>query len=269
MDTMLSIDGTDIRAYNQGGGPAILIVGPGLDDGRRTKRLASILARRFRVLRLHRRQYRLDLKADNPQPCSVAQEVDDVLTIAHHVGQPLVIYGHSSGGVVALEALAAAPSLFTGAVIFEPAAAIDTPWSGEGGEVITQARAAIAAGRPGRAMAIFTRDATGYPAWQAWSVGMITALIPRYRRLVPFQIDDLEAMEQLGNRLNTYAQITVPTVLLGGDASPARNTAILGSLERVMPHAKRAVMHNRDHGADLKAPKTVAGIIQTLADKAP
>jgi pimeloyl-ACP methyl ester carboxylesterase len=267
MDTAISADGTDVRYYDEGHGPAILIVGPGLDDGRRTKKLAAILARRFRVLRIHRRQYRLDLKTTNAAPCSVAQEVDDVLAVAHEAGQPLIIYGHSSGGVIALEALAASPSSFAGAVIFEPASVIDVPLAGSDGEVITRARAAVAAGKPGTAMAIFTQRTTGYPAWQARLVGVLTALIRRYRRLVPCQMDDLEAMDQLGNRLNAYAHNTVPTVLLGGDRSPAQNTAALDAIAQVMPHTERVVMHKRDHGADLKAPTEIAQVIQALADK--
>jgi pimeloyl-ACP methyl ester carboxylesterase len=266
MDAVISADGTDIHVYDQGRGPAILIVGPGLDDGTRTKKLAAILARQFRVLRLHRRQYRPDLKTGGT-PCSVSQEVDDVLTIAHRVGRPLIIYGHSSGGVVALEALAASPSTFAGAVVFEPAAVIDTPWAGEDGEAYTQARAAIAAGKPGKAMAIFSRQAIGLPAWQAWAAGTLTALIPRYRRLTPCQIDDLEAMDRLGVRVDTYSRITAPTVLISGDRSTPQQTAPLDAIKRVIPHAERVVMHKRDHGADLKAPKTIASIIQTFADK--
>ena len=267
MGTTISADGTDVRFYDEGHGPAVLIVGPGLDDGRRTGRLAKILASRFRVLRLQRRQYRLDLKASNSAPCSVAQEVDDVLAVAHRVGQPLIIFGHSSGGVVALEALAASPSSFAGAVIFEPASVIEAPWAGDDGEVITAARAALAAGKPGKAIAIFTRRATGYPAWQSWLVGVITALVPRYRSLVACQIDDLHAMDQLGNRLGAYARNTVPTVLLGAGRSPARNTAVLDAIAQVMPHTERVVMRDRDHGADLKAPEEIARVLQTLADK--
>src|SRR6202011_3708451 len=109
---------------------------------------------RFRVLRLHRRQYRLDLKTAC-SPCSVTQEADDVLAVVKKVGEPLVIYGHSSGGVVALEALAASPASFAGAIIFEPASVIGPPLTGKGAEVIKQARAAIAAGKPGKAMTIF------------------------------------------------------------------------------------------------------------------
>jgi pimeloyl-ACP methyl ester carboxylesterase len=67
-------------------------------------------------VRLHRRQYRLDIK----RACSIAQEAEDVLAIARVIGDPVLLVGHSSGGVVALEALAALPSTFAGAVLYEP-----------------------------------------------------------------------------------------------------------------------------------------------------
>ncbi len=268
MLVITSADGTSVRAYDEGQGPAIVMLGPGLDDGTRDGKLAAILARRYRVLRLHRRQYRLDLKADprlGGSPCPVAREVEDVLAVVRAAGEPVVLYGHSDGGVVALEALAASPSSFAGAVIFEPAAVIGPPLAGEGGWVLKQARAALATGRPGKAMAIFSRGAVGLPRWQAALVGMFTALAPRYRRLVPAQIDSLEAIDQLGVRLDVYAQIRVPAVLLGGDRSPAHMSRRLEAIERVMPHAERVVMHHRDHGADLKHPDDVARVIEAAA----
>jgi pimeloyl-ACP methyl ester carboxylesterase len=157
--TVTSADGTDVRAYDEGKGPAIVMLGPRLDDGTRTKKLAAILAGRYRVLRLHRRQYRLDLKADpklGGSPVSIAQEVEDVVAIVRAIGGPVLLYGHSDGGVVALEALAASPSSFAGAVVFEPAAVIDAdkPLAGKDGRVLAEARATLAAGRPGKAAAI-------------------------------------------------------------------------------------------------------------------
>ncbi|GAA1554739.1 hypothetical protein GCM10009678_42100 [Actinomadura kijaniata] len=263
--TTISADGTDVRAYDEGRGPVLLIVGPGMDDGTRTKKLAALLARRFRVLRLQRRRYRLDLKTGGT-PCSAAREVDDVLALARAVGGPAFLYGHSSGGVIALEALAASPSSFAGAVIFEPAAVTGPPLGGEEGAVVRRARAAIAAGRPGRALTIFMREVVGLPAWQAASAGALTGLIPRYRRLVGRQIDDLEAMNELGVRLDAYARIDVPVLLLGGDRSPAHLAERLDAIEHVLPHGHRVVMPKRDHSADLKAPRQVAHIIGTLAD---
>lgn len=265
MDTTTSADGTDVRVHDQGRGPVILMVGPGLDDGTRTTKLAGILAARFRVLRLHRRQYRLDLKTTNT-PCSIAHEVEDVLAVATAVGEPVIVYGHSSGGVVALEALAASPASFAGAVIFEPAAVTGAPLAGAHGEIITRARAAIAAGKPGTALTIFMRDTVGLPSWQARLAGALTALVPRYRNLVPAQIDDLEALDRLGNRLGVYARITVPTLFLSGDRSPAHLIDRIDAIAHVMSHGERVVMRKRDHGADLKAPKHVARIIHTFAD---
>lgn len=270
MLTTTSADGTDVRAYDEGEGPAIVMLGPGLDDGTRCARIAAILSKRFRVVRLHRRQYRMDLKADpelGGSPCTIAQEVDDVLAVARRIGRPVVLYGHSDGGVVALEALAASPSSFSGGVIFEPAAVIDTPLGGADGRVLRLARAALAAGRPGRAMAVFLHGSVGLTRWQTTLASAAVALHPRYRRLVPGQLDSLEALDRLGVRLGTYAAIETPTVLLGGDRNPAHITERLDAIERVLPHTERVTMRGRDHGADLKHPKEIALVIETLAEK--
>jgi pimeloyl-ACP methyl ester carboxylesterase len=268
--TITSADGTDVRVYDEGTGPPIVMLHPGLDDGTRNKKMAAILARRFRVVRPHRRQYRLDLKADpllGGEPCTVAQEVEDVLAVVRAIGEPVVLYGHSDGAVVALEALAEAPSSFAGGVIFEPAAVIGPPLGGEDGQVLRRARAALAAGRPGKAMAIFIHGSIGLPRWQAVAAGMAVTAVPKYRRLVPAQLDSLEAMDRLGVRLDAYAKIEVPTVLLGGDRNPAHIAERLDAIERVLPNAERVVMRGRDHGADLKATKQVAQVIEDLAGK--
>lgn len=59
----------------------------------------------------------------------------------------------------------------------------------------------------------------------------------------------------------------MPTVLLGGDRSPGRNTAVLDALERTIPHTERVVMRGRDHGADLKHPAEVAAVIEATAGR--
>lgn len=239
MLTPTSAGGIVVHAYDEGHGPTVFLLGPGLDDGTRCKKLAMILTRRFRVLRLHRRQYRLDLKTDphlGGSPCAVGDEVQDVLAVVRAVGAPVVLYGHSDGGVVALEALAALPAAFAGGVIFEPAAVIGPPLSDDRGRVLTAARAALASGRPGKAMTIFFRDTIGLPGWQAWLAGLSVALVPKYRRLVPCQLDSLQALDRLGVRLGTYATINVPIVLLGGGSkhNPAHLSARLDAIQRVV-----------------------------------
>src|SRR6202050_2934062 len=107
------------------------------------------------------------------------------------------------------------PAAFAGAVLFEPPVATGLS---PGSEAIEHAKAAIAAGKPGRAMQIFVRDVVGMPASQAWLMRPLTAVIPKMRSLAPRQITDLEG---LGLRLDVYAQIRTPVVLLGGERSPA------------------------------------------------
>lgn len=267
--TAPAADGSIIRAEDEGNGPAILIVHPGLDDGSRYKKVAARLATRFRVVRIHRRQYRLDLKA-NPKlgsPCTVADEVDDILALVRAIGQSVIIVGHSSGGVVALEAMLASPSSFAGGVIYEPSSVIGPKLAGEDGKVLKQARSALAAGRPGKAMAGFLREVIELPAVVASLAGAFTALVPRYRKLIPCQIDDLEAMDGVGVRLDAYASLDVPIVMLTGEKSPAHLRARVDAIASALPSAETVVMEKRNHGADLRAPDDVARVIEELADK--
>ncbi|MBP2321504.1 pimeloyl-ACP methyl ester carboxylesterase [Kibdelosporangium banguiense] len=225
----------------------IVLVGPGLDDGTRCKKLAALLDHDQRVVRVHRRQYQSDIA------CTVAEEVEDVLAL---VSEPAVIYGHSSGGVVALEALVAKPELFTGAVIYEPAAVIGPPLAGA--ELMARVRAA----KPSKAMEIFLHEVVGMPAAKARLAGTLVGLVPAYRRLVPRQLNDLEALDQLGNRLDVYKQIEVPTVLVGGDQSPTHLAERLDAIEAVLPNVKRVTLHNLGHDADTGAPEELARIIR-------
>jgi pimeloyl-ACP methyl ester carboxylesterase len=84
------------------------------------------------------------------------------------------------------------------------------------------------------------------------------------RSLAPRQITDLEG---LGPRLDVYAQIQTPTVLLGGERSPAHLGKSLDALAAVMPGSETVILARRDHSAHLKAPGEVAHVIEALAGK--
>lgn len=246
----------DIKYHEDGSGPAILIVHPGLDDGTSWRKVAAHLKDRHHVVRLVRRRYRLDLPA-RPM-ASIADEAADVVALAKTLAAPVILVGHSSGGVVALEALLAAPGLFASAVIYEAPVVTGPPLGGEAGD---RARKAVADGKPGRAIRIFVRDVVKVPPLVAALAGFFVALNPRMRALVPRQIDDLTAIDDLGNRLTAYAAITTPVVLLGGDRSPAHLAERLDALAAVIPHAERKVMPGQGHSAHASAPALVASLI--------
>jgi alpha-beta hydrolase superfamily lysophospholipase len=56
-------------------------------------------------------------------------EVNDVLAVAATAGEPVVLAGHSSGAVVALEAALASPAQVAGMVLYEPPVAVTDRWA--------------------------------------------------------------------------------------------------------------------------------------------
>jgi pimeloyl-ACP methyl ester carboxylesterase len=262
MMTVTSADGTAILATTEGAGPAILVLHGGMNDESAWRRVASRLAPRFRVVRVRRRRYRMDL---DPPPDLIA-EVIDTVALAAAIGQPVLLVGHSSGGVVALEALLAVPDAFAGAIVYEPPVVTDAPL---GGDAIARARAALAAGNSRRAIQIFFLDVVRLPRLLAWLFAALVVAIPRWRRLVPRQIDDNTAIDALGDRRPAYAQIRQPVLLLGGERSPRHLAERLDALAMVVPQAERVTLRGQGHGANLRAPNEVARVVAAFADRLP
>jgi pimeloyl-ACP methyl ester carboxylesterase len=236
----------------------VLVVHPGLDDGRSWRRVVAALEPRYRVLAGARRRYRPDLPAD----CSMAEEADDVVAQAWAAGEPVLVVGHSSGGIVALEAVLRAPSAFAGALVYEAPVELT---AGEFRPAVLRAEGALRTGRPGRALSIFVGDVVGVPATQARLAGAVLGLLPRVRALAPRQIADLAAIDDLGVRLDAYADIRVPVLLLGGGRSPEHLQARTRALAEAIPGARTVVLPNQGHDANRRAPADVVAEIEGLA----
>src|SRR5258708_11484241 len=101
METGKSKEGTSIADERVGDGPAVIIV-----DGARSTRggkagLATLLAERFTVFRYDRRG-RGD--SGDTQPYAVEREIEDIDALIEAAGGSAFLYGHSSGGCLAMDA---------------------------------------------------------------------------------------------------------------------------------------------------------------------
>jgi pimeloyl-ACP methyl ester carboxylesterase len=253
-------DGTIAEAVDEGIGTPILVLHGGMGDRTTWKSVTDLLNQRFRTVRLHRRQYRLDL--DGP-PVTMAQEVEHVSAIAAQLDKPLLV-GHSSGAVLALEALVAEPDTFSGAVLYEPPLVIGPPL---GGAPQKEARKALDAGKPGRAFTIFLRDIVRMSPWIAHAAGFMIGRDRDMSARVPRQLDDNDAIDAVGVRLDTYAKIEIPVLLMGGDKSPRHLGDRLDALEKTLPNSRRIVMHGQGHMAEHAAPDRVARAIAKHVDE--
>jgi pimeloyl-ACP methyl ester carboxylesterase len=104
MDRVTSKDGTSIAYDRLGRGPAVILVGGGLDDGSENAPLVPELAEHFTVYNYARRG-RGD--SGDTLPYAVEREIEDIEALIAEAGGSAHLYGVSSGGALALEATAA------------------------------------------------------------------------------------------------------------------------------------------------------------------
>ena len=252
-------DPSGVVYADEGRGPVVLVVHGGLSDESAWAKVAAELTPSFRVVRIRRRLYRTELPAD--PATDFAREVHDLLALAAEIGEPAVIVGHSSGAIVALETLARDSGPFRGGVVYEPPLVLDTPIGGATG--VADARAALDRGRPGTALRIFVIRMVGMPKPVGWLMPLMVRVNVTMRSFVPRQIDDTEAINLLGNRLDAYASIRLPVLLLTGAKTPAHLREGTDRLAAVLPAARPiAVMPKQGHGASDRAPGEVAALIR-------
>jgi pimeloyl-ACP methyl ester carboxylesterase len=250
-----------MSTIDEGMGRAILVIHGGMGGSASWVRVTDRLRDRFRTVRPHRRQYRLDV----PRKVTMADEVAEVREIVATLDRPLIV-GHSSGAVLALEALAADPQLYDGAVLYEPPLVLDEPL---GGPKLIPARQAIADGKGGTAFGIFLRDVVGFNPILTRLIAFAVNRKPELLGTVERQLDDNDAIDELGNRLDAYAKIEVPVLLLAGSKSPRHLGERLDALQRVLPRSRRLTMHGQGHNAERTAPDRVAqAIARHLDDEA-
>jgi pimeloyl-ACP methyl ester carboxylesterase len=256
---LATADPAGVLYQDEGSGPVVLVVHGGLSDESAWAKVAAELVTSFRVVRIRRRLYRTELPADPAM--DFALEVDDLLALAAEIGQPAVIVGHSSGAIVALETLVRETAPFVGCVVYEPPLVLQSPIGGATG--VADTRAALAKGRPGSALRIFITRMVGMPAAMGWLMPALVRMNPTIRSFVPRQIDDTEAINRLGNRLDAYATIGLPVLLLTGGKTPRHLRDRTDQLAEVLPAARPlAVMPGQGHSASERAPAEVARLIR-------
>ena len=262
--TVTAPDGTAFPVIDEGAGRPILLLHGGSGTAANVAALAAGLTDRFRVLRLDRRTYRGDPLPAVPADL-MAAEVGDVLAVADVVDRPLLLVGHSSGAVVALQCAIAGPDRFAGMLLYEPPVAVDEP---VGGEALRRAKAALDRGDPDEAMAIHMRDIVHLPPALVFAFRYFPPLRNQLRLMTAGQIADDEALESLGVGLDRYAGIDVPTLLLGGDRSTRHLRDRLDALADVLPRVDSVViLRGQGHSATVRAPQLVATAIADFADR--
>ncbi|HYZ30614.1 MAG TPA: alpha/beta hydrolase [Thermoleophilaceae bacterium] len=259
-----SADGTEIGYETLGSGEGLILLGGAWRRGDDYRPLARALAHSFAVHLVDRRGR--GLSGPQGPHYSIEREVEDLLAIQAQTGATIV-FGHSFGGLVALEA-ARRSSVFSQVVVYEPAVSIDGSlplgW-------IAGYRERLAAGDGRGAFAVMVRGAGGAPPalerMPLWYVRLVLRLFIRgeqWRDIEPLLEAGLAEHEQVlaasDKDVYRYRAITARVVLLAGGKSRARYTEALSTrLAAVIPNSVSELIEGLDHLAPSeKAPDLVA-----------
>jgi pimeloyl-ACP methyl ester carboxylesterase len=245
MSNVLSKDGTPIAFDQSGQGPALILVTGALTTRADWSSLAAHLAPHFRVFAYDRRGRG---ESGDTAPYAVEREVEDIEALISEAGGSAFVFGHSSGGALALEA-----ALQLGAEKVKKLAIYEVPYNDDREAklawraYIQQLTELLAAHRRGDAVALFMQY-VGMPAEQieglrhspAWS---------SLEAIAPTLAYDHAAIlgEDVSVPIERAARVCVPTLIMNGGASYPFMYETARALSQAIPHAQLRTLEGQDH----------------------
>ena len=250
-DFVTSRDGTRIAYDRTGSGPAVVLV-PAVLSVRGGDPLASALVA---VLAENHTVYTYDRRgrgeSGNTAPYAVDREIEDVAAVIEAAGGTAYAYGISSGGVLALRAALALPSI-TKVAVYEPPFIVDDKRPPLPDDYVEQVETAVAEGRRGDAVELLMTKAIGVPAEfvsamradPSWA-GMeaVADTIGHDGRI----IGDTMSGRPLSAE---FAGISAPTLVVdGGDSEQFMHDGA-DALAALLPDVERRTLAGQDHAVD-------------------
>ncbi|MBO0831254.1 MAG: alpha/beta hydrolase [Actinobacteria bacterium] len=246
MNTLRSADGTAISYDRQGEGPTLVIV-----DGALTvhssgsgSELASLLAQHFTVYGYDRRGRG---GSGDTQPYAVDREIDDIEVLVDDAGGSAFLYGHSSGGPLAMRAAIRLGSKIGKIAIYEAPYNSDAGAQESWSDYLRQLNQTLAEGRRGDAVALFMRF-IGTPAEQV--DGMRRAPFwTGMEAVAPTLAYDHAAImgEPWSVPTELAGRVAVPTLVLSGDAGLPFMPETARQLSQSMPLSQLRILAGEKH----------------------
>lgn len=237
MDKVQSADGTAIAFNRRGSGPVLILLVGAFSDRSSTESLASGLAPDFTVYEYDRRG-----RGDSGDAAhySIEREVEDLASVVEAAGGSAAVFGHSSGGALALEAAAAGVPVHK-LVVYEP------PFTqGPSFAFADKLQQMVAEGRTSDAAASFLElmgtppegleQMKAGPYWQH-----MEAFAPTLSYDVRLCNDGAVPVKRLAN-------ISAPSLALAGGDSPAWAVDVAKAIAEAMPNGRFRVLEGQSHG---------------------
>jgi pimeloyl-ACP methyl ester carboxylesterase len=249
MNTLSSHDGTTIAYDKQGDGPAVILVDGALSvhSTGSGSELAKLLARHFTVYGFDRRGRG---KSGDTLPYAVDREIDDLEALIDQAGGTSYVYGHSSGGPLAMRAAIRLGSKINKIAMYEPPYNNDPDEQESWSRYLRQLREALAEDRRGDAVALFMQF-VGTPAAQI--DGMRRAPFwPGMEAVAPtLAYDHIEILGEPWSVPTRLAmRLSIPVLVMAGDTGHPFMPDTARALSQTIPQGKLRLLEGQTHVAD-------------------
>jgi pimeloyl-ACP methyl ester carboxylesterase len=258
-----SADGTRIAVHTMGSGPGLVVVGGALQAAEDYLGLARLLAQSFTVHVTDRRGR--GRSGPHGAGYSLESECQDLDAVQQATGARLV-FGHSYGGLIVLEAMARGADV-EAASVFEPGVSVDgslpSGW-------LPRYRELLAEGDPYGAFAHFIQANPQSPAFARLlphsSLRLLLRAMPGFRDRVAPRLEgnalEHEQVAERDNQLPSYRTVAGTVQLLAGGRSPDFVRATVESLAGTIPDSSATVLPGVGHLAPLaKNPTALARVV--------
>lgn len=246
MSTLSSADGTTIAYRKQGEGPALILV-----DGALTVHSSGSGPELARLLAPHCTVYGFDRRGrgesgDTP-PYAVDREIDDIEALIDRAGGPAFLYGHSSGGPLAMRAAIRLGSKVSKIAMYEPPYNNDPGAQESWSQYLSQLRETLAEGRRGDAVALFLRF-VGTPAEQIDGMRRAPSW-PAMEAVAPTLAYDHAAIlgELWPVPTDLAARVSVPALVIAGDTSLPFMPDAARVLSQAIPQGQLQILAGQTH----------------------
>lgn len=249
MSSVTSADGTQISYEQHGDGkPLILIHGGGVTrhiwNG-----IRPILADDYSLVTPNRRG-RGD--SDDANDYNLAREVADIRAVVDTVDGEPILFGHSFGALLALEA--AQETSIDRLILYEPA--LLTGKHRDGADLAGEMEKLLEASEQRRAVKLYFQEAAGAENIEHWPIW------PDCVALAETIIRENRAVEQY--RLDADINISAPTLLLMGEEGPEHLRDGVQALHDTLADSRLVELNGVGHGGVSSAPDQVASEVQSF-----
>lgn len=248
MQHVTSADGTRIAYEQLGKGPPLLLVTGALND--RTTRnagvpLARLLSERHTVLCFDRRG-RGD--STNTAPYSLAREVEDIAALLAQLGGTPDVYGHSSGGLLALEAAQAGLPIRKLA-LYEPPLALRAVREPLPSDIVEQLVRFTEHDQRSEAVELFLSRAVCIPegALQKTKQSTLWPVLMRLAHTLSYDVGVAQNPEAIVERARS---LRTPTLVLDGERSAPWMRFAVETLAQALPEGTRQSLPGQNHEVD-------------------